>query len=88
MRAKLEDHLSSLNHFSGFCAARSDDARGIRHQLGVAEIVLGDLELGLSVIDLSLRRTHRLEGRIVIGPGGEALPEQPVLPIESVAGLD
>ena len=52
--ATRDDHLAGPHDLAGLGALGGDGARGIRHQLGVAELVLGGVQQGRGGIDLGL----------------------------------
>ena len=77
-----------LHDFAGFRRACGDRARNAGLELGVADAVLGDLQLGLGIVDLRLRGPQPLLRLVEQHLGGEALRQQGFLAVEGVAGLD
>ena len=72
----LDDHLARDHDLTRVGAGRGDDAVVGRNELGVAELVLGDAEIGFGRLDGRLGALQRLQRVIILGMCGEALAEQ------------
>ncbi len=81
------DHLPGLHDFAGFRRAAGDRAGHAGLELGVADAVLGDLDLRLGVVDRGLRAAQGLLRLFEIGAGRPALPQQGLLAVEDVGIL-
>ena len=81
----LEDRLPGLDDLAGLGAAHRHHAGDIGAQIGEAEPVAGLFELGLGVLERGLGGFLRLLRGIEARARGEALPHQPLLPLEGAA---
>ena len=59
----LDDHLAGDHDLTGVRPGRGDDAVVGRIELGVAELVLGDAEIGFGRLDLPLARSAATSAR-------------------------
>ncbi len=82
------NHLAGLDDLAGLGAARGDRAGAVGMELGPAQPVLGDVELGLGGVDPRLDRLQRLARLVVADPGRPAVPQQGLLALVVVRGLD
>ena len=72
----LNDHLPGGHNLTRVGSGRGHDAVVRRGKLGVAELVLGDAEIGFGRLDRRLGALQRLQSVIILGMCGEALGEQ------------
>jgi len=82
-----EHHLSRLHHLTGFRGAAGDRTVQARLELGIADAVLGDFDLGFGVIHRRLGRAQRLLGLIEVHACRPALLQQRVLAVEIIGIL-
>jgi hypothetical protein len=73
-----------LHDLAGFGRAGGDRAADAGLELGVADAVLGDVQLGLGVVELRLRRAQRLLRLVEQGLRRETLGQQGLLSVEGV----
>ncbi len=83
----LKYRLSRLDDFACLRHARGDRPCDPCFELGVADAVLGDVQLGLGIVELRLSRAQGLLRPVVQGLGREALGQQDLLLFEGVARL-
>jgi hypothetical protein len=76
-----------LHYLAGFRGAAGDRAVQTRLELGIADAVLGDFDLGFGVIHRRPRRAQRLLGLIETRACGPALLQQRVLAVEMIGIL-
>jgi len=82
-----EHRLPRLHHLTGFRRAAGNRADQTSLELGIADAVLRDFDLGLGVIDRSLGCAQRLLGLIEIRACRPALLQQRLLAIEMIGIL-
>ena len=82
-----EHHLTRLHHLPGFRGTAGDRAVQARLELGIADAILCDFDLGFGVIHRRLRRAQRLLGLIEIRACRPALLQQRVLAVEMIGIL-
>ena len=75
-RARLNDHLADIHHLAGLRRHAGDDAVEVGLQLGIGELILGQIQGGLGRFELGLGRAQVLEDGIVVGAGRRAAREQ------------
>jgi len=64
------DQLSGLHHFAGLGGSADYCATGVRLELGVAHLILGDLQLRLRGIELGLGGVAGLLGPLILDARG------------------
>jgi hypothetical protein len=85
---KLEYHLSGLDDLSGTWPRCGDDTWRVRRKLGKAHQIVGCLQLCFGGLHLRLGGLASLRCLIVVRARRPTVPQQRVLAVEVVAGLD
>ena len=70
LRGHADDQLPGLDYFAGFSRSGDHHASGIGFQFGIAHLILGDLQLCLRGIELSLSGFAGLFGALILSVRG------------------
>jgi hypothetical protein len=87
LRGNPDDHLPRLDHFAGLGGCGDHDAAGIGLELGIADLVLGDLQLRLRGVELGPRSIPALLRPLILDARRSVTPQQEFLALVIALGL-